>query len=484
MNNIQRHLYSYDRIKRRLCKVNDSLLNKIIIMTGGKSMKYQSKIVKVPNFRATKLNNERELQIYLPPSYDNDISRRYPVLYIHDGQNVFDIAKGSGESWSIDTVADRLIAEDKIEEIIIVAIVNFGTERMSEYFHYAPPEGEFPYKIEYRGLLYEDFIINDVKKYVDSNFRTLTEAKHTALMGSSAGGFVSYNIAFRNSQVFGKVALMSPYFAHLDVKSLEETKFYIQYEKKSPLNKIWVDMGELEGLILPKHARDFVDMLLAKGYKYCEELAYLQVPEGRHSEAEWSKRVHAPLIYFFGNIGNPQKVELHVAQEIGIKGAKFDANPIVTYDSGFMLTDLEGNYNVENPNILEVDRSGRVLPKSKGSTLITYNSRELKDSKVCTVIDVVSEYVQIDVLVEVPENTLKNGIVNLYGLELKTIEGNVRRGIFKIPRGTGFVFRFTISGKAIERDKNMNPVVRSLRADKDLTVNYVVENWEWTSDCL
>ena len=166
------------------------------------------------------LHNVRKIRVYLPPSYRETGTRRYPVLYMHDGQNVFSGSGGMfGGSWEVDLAAERLFGEGVIEEIIIVGIDN-NAERSDEYCHVAPAKfsagrmGLRDYEKEKhpKGLLYEHFLIHTVKPYIDKNFRTLADRENTALMGSSLGGLVTYFIGLRNPSVFGKLGIVSPAF--------------------------------------------------------------------------------------------------------------------------------------------------------------------------------------------------------------------------------------------------------------------------------
>lgn len=141
----------------------------------------QSKLIVLPGVHASRLGNERDIYIYLPVGYDDDPSVRYPVLYMHVGQHVFEPSKPSGESWGMHRVADRLLAEGLIRPIIIVAVEHKYEDGTSEYFH-----DLCAYPIRCVGELYEHFLIEELKPIVDRAFRTLPDADHTALMGSSA----------------------------------------------------------------------------------------------------------------------------------------------------------------------------------------------------------------------------------------------------------------------------------------------------------
>ena len=132
----------------------------------------------------------RKLYIYLPPSYADNLTRSYPVLYMHSGQHLFEPKKVDGESWRIHETIEQLLHGDLIHEIIVVGIAAAAATVTSDYWHYAGL-----YKDQaLGGHTYESFIIQEVKPFIDNNFRTLSDRSHTAIIGASSGATVSYNI--------------------------------------------------------------------------------------------------------------------------------------------------------------------------------------------------------------------------------------------------------------------------------------------------
>ena len=176
----------------------------------------------------------------MPPSYPTT-KKHYPVLYAHDGNNVFDRATAFlGVEWELDETTERLIQEKKMEEIIIVAIENTH-QRQDEYTPVYMPSLKSGGKAD----LYADFIINDLKPFIDENYRTLKDRLNTAIMGSSLGGLVSLYIAWKYSHVFSMAGVISPsvwwHNRHI-LKLIKATP-----SKKRPPIKIWLDIGTLEG---------------------------------------------------------------------------------------------------------------------------------------------------------------------------------------------------------------------------------------------
>lgn len=331
----------------------------------------KSRLIVINSFHATKLNNNRNLHIYLPPGYYDNKDKRFPVLYAQDGKSVYDISDWSKESLNMHLIADKLISEGKIKEFIIVGIDNIGEMRINEYSHW---DGvDMGKNISAQGLMYEDFVINDVKPFIDKNFRTLTDRDNTALMGDSIGGFVTFNIGYRHPEIFSKLAMMSPYFGWGNGRLYSELSKG-EYSDKKPL-KMWIDAGSEEVDFLNMAANTAL-LLLDKGYKYPDELAAYEAPGGEHSEKSWQKRIEPILLYFYGNIGKPASVYLYMDEQVSLSSKNIvHINPVVIYDSGFKMTDLYGSFKVENPEIFKIDGFGSgVHPLKEGTTNITFTS--------------------------------------------------------------------------------------------------------------
>lgn len=330
----------------------------------------KARLIVVENFHADQLNNERSLHIYLPPGYYSHTGKRFPVLYVQDGKSVFDRSDWSKESLNMHVTADKMISENKMKEIIIVGIDNIGEERIHEYAHW---DGiDMGKAVKGKGLLYEDFVINDVKPFIDKNFRTMTDRENTALMGASIGGLATFNIGFRHPEIFSKLAMMSPYLGWGDGKLYDELD-HGAYKEKIPI-KMWIDVGSKE--------YDFINMvavgitaLKKNGYQNYDELAVYEAPGGEHSERFWAERMEPVLLYFFGDIGKPESVKLYLEKEISISKMMYgNINAVVTYNSGFKLTDINGKYRVEKPELLLIGTYGGLRPLSEGKTRFTFFS--------------------------------------------------------------------------------------------------------------
>jgi predicted alpha/beta superfamily hydrolase len=243
------------------------------------------------------LGNRRDVLVYLPPGYRRFSRRRYPVLYLQDGQNVFDAATSfAGVEWSVDETAERLIRKNLIEPTIIVAIANTGENRIHEY---APTRGVIDAKAKRkkrsRGLAreYGQFLIEELKPYIDKRYRTKREASSTGLGGSSLGGLVTLAIGILFPHAFTRLIVMSPSIWWDDFAIY---RLVDMIEEKPPL-KIWLDTGTAE----PgwEQARELRDRLVEKEWRRYDDLQYMEVEGADHSEAAWAARVDPALRFLF-----------------------------------------------------------------------------------------------------------------------------------------------------------------------------------------
>ncbi len=250
-----------------------------------------------PQFESRILRNKRDVQVYLPPGYRRTRQRRYPVLYLHDGQNVFDAATAfSGVEWGADESAERLTKKGLIEPLIIVAAANLGEKRIHEY---APTRGVIdssaPRKKRSRGMLkkYGRFLGEELKPFIDREYRTRPEAEFTGLGGSSLGGLATLALGLWYPQTFSRLAVMSPSIWWDDCviyRILDQTR------EKLPL-KIWLDTGTQE----PgwERARELRDRLVERGWRVDDDLQYTEVEGGNHSEGAWGARFEAVLRFLY-----------------------------------------------------------------------------------------------------------------------------------------------------------------------------------------
>lgn len=238
----------------------------------------------IKNFQSDILE-PRDIAIWFPPSYSIDPEKHFPVLYLQDGQNVFDPATSSfGYDWRFDEVADSLIKLGEIEELIIVGIYNTNY-RWQEY---SPGD---------TGTAYMNVIVNKIKPMIDSMYRTLPQRENTFVGGSSMGGLISFMLVWQYSEIFSKAICVSPAFKIKNIDYVSTVKTYRGEQK--PI-KIYIDNGEvgLESELQP----GIDDMLIAlqnKNYQIGSNIFWYKYNHAQHSERDWSKRVWRMLKFLF-----------------------------------------------------------------------------------------------------------------------------------------------------------------------------------------
>lgn len=241
------------------------------------------------------LSRERDVWVYLPPGYEAASSARYPVLYMHDGNNVFDGKTAfGGHEWGADESAEKLIASGEVVPFIIVGVGNTG-DRTDEYT-WVP--GEYAGKtLGGKGRDYAKFLVSELKPLIDKTYRTKPDRTNTAVLGSSLGGLIDLYLARYESDVFGKVGVMSPSVWWSDRAVLAEVP------KMPTTMKIWLDMGAREGSDAAQgleNARDLKRALLQRGYAEGANFHYQEDAQGGHNEQAWAYRLPAAMKFFFG----------------------------------------------------------------------------------------------------------------------------------------------------------------------------------------
>jgi predicted alpha/beta superfamily hydrolase len=252
------------------------------------------------------LADARDILVYLPPSY-GDAGRRFPVLYMQDGQNLFDEATSYAGEWQVDETLEQLSREG-IEAIVVgvanaVGIGNAPNRRYAEYTPFADDQGEGG-----EGDRYLAFLVESVKPCVDRAFRSAPGRDQTGIAGSSLGGLISLYAFFRYPQVFGLAGVFSPAF------EIGAARFYPFMEQASFRGgKIYMDVGTLEARGLEPDpdvmqelsdlylydVRRMRDLLLAKGYREGQDLLYFEEQGGIHHESAWARRLPAALKFLF-----------------------------------------------------------------------------------------------------------------------------------------------------------------------------------------
>jgi predicted alpha/beta superfamily hydrolase len=233
----------------------------------------------------------RDVIVALPPDYFRS-KRHYPVLYLQDGQNLFDASTSfiKGSFWDVQTTSDRLIEEGAIEPLIAVGIYNTGVERMEEYTPMRDPNLGGG-----KADLYGRLLVEELKPWVDRTYRTLDGPAYTGVGGSSLGGLVSLYCGLTWPDVFGRLAVLSPSAWWARGGMLP----YVRRTRPEPRPRIWLDMGLSEGAAMISKCDELHRLLERRGWREGIDMQYLRVPGGRHNEDAWAKRVNPFLRFLF-----------------------------------------------------------------------------------------------------------------------------------------------------------------------------------------
>jgi enterochelin esterase-like enzyme len=249
-------------------------------------------LIKHEQFPSRYLCNQRDLIAYLPPGYQDQPQRQLPVLYLHDGQNLFDGATSfiPGMDWHVGQTADEWIQNGRVEPLIIVGIYNAGKQRLGEYTPTRVP------RLGGGGAnRYAKFLLEEVRPFVQSQYRVQEGAENTGIGGSSLGGLVSLYLGLRKPRVFGKIAALSPSVWWNERVILR----FAAAAPVRPLPRIWLDIGTREGPRIVDDVERFRDVLIGKGWQLGRDLHYERVEGAVHNEAAWAQRVGPVLQFLF-----------------------------------------------------------------------------------------------------------------------------------------------------------------------------------------
>lgn len=338
----------------------------------------------------------REMQIYLPSGYETS-NERYPVVYMHDGQNLFSRRTAPNGEWMVDETMDKLIADGKVEKMIVVGIYN-SNKRIDEYMPYdmgIDMGGQRGGKSD----VFAEFMVNKIIPYIDGKYKTIPTRENRAVMGSSAGGILSFWMGMKYSDLFSMVGAFSPSMWIGNGCFVKELKTIPKKDMK-----IWVDMGSKE---FSAYTRDSIDALISQGYVYGKDVVYYEDDGAEHNEEAWARRMMYPLMMFkginkeeklvdftpqveimetpflkdkkeqiminpFAEFSNGMKYTLYDGVTFSATGnAKFEDNPIFIFkkDDEFFTEDtpinmnLKGNINLNGDNKTEVTVSYRGIEK-------------------------------------------------------------------------------------------------------------------------
>lgn len=239
----------------------------------------------VKNEKSTRTNNVQILEkefiinglnekshkvwVYLPPNYTTT-SKRFPVIYMHDAQNLFDAETSYAGEWNVDETLNKYYQESK-KGFIVVGIENGGG----------------------KGAIYIDFLVNDLKPFIDKNYRTKSKAKHTAIIGSSLGGLISFYGGFKYPDVFGKIGALSTSFWF-------SNNIYAFASRNSAAKntKLYMLIGEKEGGSMVADTKKMEKLLIEKGFPK-DNLTTKIVADGKHTESFWRDEFLETILFLY-----------------------------------------------------------------------------------------------------------------------------------------------------------------------------------------
>ncbi|MCF1420382.1 TIM-barrel domain-containing protein [Mangrovimonas futianensis] len=296
-------------------------------------------------FHMPQLDRDRRVWVYLPPDYEES-TESYPVVYMHDGQNLFDKLTSYSGEWEVDETMNQLFEERGLE-LIVIGVDNGGSKRLDEYSPWtnkAYGGGE--------GDAYLDFVVNTLKPNVDNHFRTLSDKSNTAIIGSSMGGLISHYAALKYPQTFGKVGVFSPAFWFapeiLDYTkkhvSIQNTKMYFLAGGKEGENVAFEEINEtVQGV------ETVVSLLKEHGFPSKNILAKVE-PEGKHNEQLWRNNFEETICWLFS-----EKIPKREFVGASVEGNKLNITVtdgtylIEFYDSKVVETSFIPEGEVYNP---------------------------------------------------------------------------------------------------------------------------------------
>lgn len=232
------------------------------------------------------LPKETRIFVWVPPGYDSEPTRRYPVLYMHDGASVF-------FNWRIDDIAKPLIASHQIEPLIIVMVANGGTQ--DDRFDQYTPTHSAGFSHGGKADNYARMLLEELKPFIDSEYRTLSDAAHTGLGGVSLGGLVTLYFGLKHPTAFGRLAVMSPSIWWDNKMIVRQVK---NLDSKPGL-RIWLDIGTAEGQESMSDVKDLRDALIKKGWTLNSDLMYFEAKGAQHNEESFARRAGQMLKFLF-----------------------------------------------------------------------------------------------------------------------------------------------------------------------------------------
>jgi enterochelin esterase-like enzyme len=276
-------------------------------------------LIRIENFQS-KFVNPRNIDVWLPDGYD--AGNKYAVIYMHDGQMLFDsTTTWNKQEWKVDEVITKLNSEGKIKDCIVVGIFNNNEYRNAEYFPTVALDGLLePTRGSIVKTLLKDkplsenylkFIVEELKPYIDKTFSTYSDPSNTIIMGSSMGGLISVYAFCKYPEVFGGAGCLSTHWPMIgsgllyNRKITENTamafrKYLLSNLPRPPRGKIYFDYGSETLDSLYKPYQQLVDTIMKRAGYTTANWITKEFPGNNHSEISWSRRLNIPLEFLLG----------------------------------------------------------------------------------------------------------------------------------------------------------------------------------------
>ena len=246
----------------------------------------------------SKYVSARDILVWLPPGYEQQKRRRYPVVYLLDGQNVFDGATSfiPGAEWRADEAADSLIRSGRLTPCILVAVAN-SPKRMEEYTAVPDPKNGGG-----KSSAHQRFLIEELKPFIDATYRTRADADHTGIIGSSLGGLAALDMGLDHPDKFALIGSVSTSVWWGDGAEIVRVK-----AGKGHAARVWLDIGTAESTPDDRgrsprmeQSRVLRDAMLARGWRQDEDFHYVEVQGAAHNERAWAARIGDILQFLLG----------------------------------------------------------------------------------------------------------------------------------------------------------------------------------------